>query len=136
MIRLFSTDPAAHYIETNCPLTVNGSVTATSFNENSDYRLKTSINPMAPDASVNGLNPVTYRLKTTDSQQIGLIAHEVQEHFPELVTGDKDGDDMQAINYSGLIPVLINDIQRLIARIDAQDKIIADMHRNNADCSA
>jgi hypothetical protein len=59
------------------------------------------------------LNPVTYRNKQTNKQDIGLIAHELQEYYPELVTGEKDGRDIQSVNYIGLIPVLINEIKNL-----------------------
>jgi len=42
-----------------------------------------------------------------------LIAHELQEYYPELVTGVKDGPETQSINYIGLIPVLINEMKNL-----------------------
>jgi hypothetical protein len=51
--------------------------------------------------------------KITKQQDIGLIAHELQEIYPELVTGEKDGTETQTINYIGLIPVLINEIKTL-----------------------
>ena len=50
-------------------------------------------------------------------KDIGLIAHEVQEVIPELVNGEKDGETMQSINYTGLIPILIKEIQDLKARV-------------------
>jgi len=30
-----------------------------------------------------------------------------------LVTGEKDGEEMQSVNYIGLIPILINEIKML-----------------------
>jgi len=42
-----------------------------------------------------------------------LIAHELQEYYPELVTGVKDGPETQSINYIGLIPVLINEMKNM-----------------------
>jgi hypothetical protein len=44
---------------------------------------------------------------------MGLVAHELQEVFPFLVNGEKDGKDYQSVNYNGLIPVLIKEIQDL-----------------------
>jgi hypothetical protein len=38
-------------------------------------------------------------------EKIGLLAQEVQKVFPELVDEDKNG--MLALNYQGLIPILI-----------------------------
>ena len=46
-------------------------------------------------------------------QEIGLIAHELQEVYPFLVTGEKDREEMQTVNYTGLISVLIKEIQDL-----------------------
>jgi hypothetical protein len=44
---------------------------------------------------------------------LGFIAHEVQELFPMLVNGIKDGPTNQSINYSGIIPILVAEIQEL-----------------------
>jgi hypothetical protein len=60
---------------------------------------------------------------------MGLIAHELQEVFPFLVHGEKDGKDYQSINYTGLIPLLINEIQNLkkeIQILKGEIKLIKD----------
>jgi hypothetical protein len=44
---------------------------------------------------------------------MGFIAHELQEHFPFLVNGEKDGKDYQSVNYTGLIGLLVKEIQDL-----------------------
>jgi hypothetical protein len=90
-----------------------GIVTATSFNASSDYRIKSNITSLDETYNVDNLKPVTYLNKQTDKQDIGLIAHELQEKYPILVNGTKDGDAYQSINYIGLIPVLIKEIQTL-----------------------
>ena len=59
------------------------------------------------------MRPVTYNNTQLKKQDIGLIAHELQEVYPELVTGEKDGEEMQSVNYIGLIPILINEIKML-----------------------
>jgi hypothetical protein len=59
------------------------------------------------------LKPISYVNKQTNRKDIGLLAHELQEIYPELVTGVKDGDEIQTVNYNGLIPVLINEIKNL-----------------------
>ena len=46
-------------------------------------------------------------------EKYGLIAHELQEHYPDLVIGEKDGSELQRVNYTGLIAILINDINRM-----------------------
>ena len=62
---------------------------------------------------VDYLNPVTYFNKENKTQDIGFIAHELQEYYPELVYGEKDGDDLQSINYNGLISILTNEVKNL-----------------------
>ena len=41
----------------------------------------------------------------------GFIAHEVQEVLPYLVNGEKDGEDMQSMDYAKLTPLLTKAIQ-------------------------
>ena len=67
--------------------------------------------------SVDNLKPVKYFNKKSGKEDIGFIAHEVQENFPCLVTGEKDGEDLQTLNYIGLIGILTKEIQRLKADV-------------------
>jgi hypothetical protein len=98
-------------------LQVNGTVTATSFNATSDYRIKEQIIQLDNKFSIDNLKPVSYYNTNLKKKDIGLIAHELQEVYPELVTGEKDGEDMQTVNYAGLIPILIKEIQTLKAKV-------------------
>ena len=97
---------------------VSGKVTATSFNATSDYRIKENVQQLDPTLfNVDKLNPVTYNKIDSGKQDIGFIAHEVQEVFPYLVTGEKDGEQTQSLNYLGLIGVLVKEIQELKKRV-------------------
>ena len=55
---------------------------------------------------------------------IGLIAHELQKEYPFLVNGEKDGKNIQSVNYDGLISILIKEIQHLKKRLDKLEKKI------------
>jgi hypothetical protein len=95
----------------------NGNFTATgTITPLSDYRIKTNVIPLSSSYNVNKLNPVSYYNKLALKQDIGFIAHEVQEVFPELVIGEKDGPENQALNYMGIIPILVKEIQELKGR--------------------
>ena len=94
-------------------LDVNGSVNATSYNSSSDYRIKKDVVALDNTFSVDNLRPVTYNNINLGKQDIGLIAHELQEIYPFLVTGEKDGENIQSVNYIGLIGILIKEIQEL-----------------------
>ena len=100
-----------------------GQITAASFNATSDYRIKDNVYPLSSCSfEIGPLKPVTYHNKVTDRTDIGLIAHEVQEHFPFLVTGEKDGDEIQTVNYTGLIGLLIHEIQQLKHRVSELER--------------
>lgn len=58
---------------------------------------------------------------------MGFLAHEVQDFFPYLVNGEKDGEDYQSINYIGFIPLLTKEIQDLKKEIQEMKKEIQDL---------
>ena len=94
-------------------INASGTVSANSFNTQSDYRIKENIKILNESHNVDNLIPITYFNKKTEKQDIGLLAHELQEQFPCLVTGEKDAEEFQTVNYSGLIPILIKEIQEV-----------------------
>ena len=63
--------------------------------------------------SIDNLQPVYFKFKDTNKESIGLIAHEILEFYPFLVECTKDGNEIQSVNYIGLIGVLIKEIQVL-----------------------
>lgn len=84
----------------------------------SDYRIKENIQLLEHTSySVDNLKPVKYFNTKTKHDEIGFIAHEVQEEFPFLVNGEKDGEKIQTLNYIGLIGVLVKEIQDLKAEV-------------------
>jgi hypothetical protein len=84
----------------------------------SDYRIKENIKALDNKFQVDYLKPVTYTNAQTKKQDIGLIAHELQEIYPELVSGVKDGPETQTVNYIGLIPILIKEIKDLKTEVN------------------
>jgi len=97
---------------------ISTSGSLTSFNVTSDYRLKQDFK------SFNGLDLVSkikvydYAWKADNSRMNGVIAHELQEVVPYAVTGEKDAEQMQSVDYSKLVPLLIASIQELKAEIE------------------
>jgi len=106
------TDNSASYA-----LNITGNVNATSYNTSSDYRIKENVKILDETFTTDNLKPVTYFNNKTEKQDIGLIAHELQEIYPFLVTGEKDGENLQSVNYTGLIAILIKEIQELKERV-------------------
>jgi hypothetical protein len=106
-----------------------GAVSAVSFNAGSDHRIKKHVTSLDDTFKVDYLNPVTYINTRTNKKDIGLIAHELQEHYPELVTGEKDGEEMQTVNYNGLVPILINEIKTIKNNIVKLENRISELEK-------
>jgi hypothetical protein len=97
-------------------ITTSGS--ATAYNTSSDYRLKEDVQPMVGAAErVLALNPVNFAWKVDGSRVDGFLAHEAQEVVPHAVTGEKDGEEMQSIDHSKLVPLLTAALQDALRRI-------------------
>ena len=94
-------------------LGVTGQCTAASFNANSDYRIKENIRDLNENFTIDTIRPVEYNMKDSNEKAMGVIAHELQEIYPFLVNGQKDGEIMQSVNYIGLIPLLIKEVKLL-----------------------
>ena len=100
-------------------------VQANTFNATSDYHITDNIEPLdLTYYNVDNLTPVTYTNTKTGEQDIGLIPHELQEVYPFLVSGIKDGENNQSINYNGLIGLLIKEIQSLKAEVKTMKELI------------
>ena len=67
--------------------------------------------------TIDNLRPVCYYNTFTHNSDIGFIAHEFQEELPILVRGEKDGSKMQSINYTGLIGILVHELQQLKTKV-------------------
>jgi hypothetical protein len=48
-----------------------------------------------------------------NEDQLGFLAHELQEHYPFMVNGIKDGPSLQSVNYIGLVGLLVQEIKEL-----------------------
>jgi hypothetical protein len=94
----------------------NGSTT--SYNTSSDYRLKEDLQDFAGLDMVSKIPVYDFKWKTDESRSYGVMAHELQEVLPDAVTGEKDAEEMQGVDYSKIVPLLIKSIQELKAEID------------------
>ena len=99
----------------NGDVTVSNNLTVVGEVEvQSDERLKSNI--VSLGSTLSKLILIDGKSYMKDGKQrIGVLAQEIQKVFPELVT--VDGNEMLAVNYQGLVPVLINALKE-------QDKII------------
>jgi len=98
----------------------------------SDYRLEKDVSPMTTGLStVMQLNPVNFVWKHNNKPANGFLAHELQEHCPDAVSGEKDAlnEDgsikVQSVDTSFLVATLTAAIQELKTIVDAQAVEIA-----------
>ena len=120
----------------NGDVKVVGTLTATTVTTTSDYRLKKDILELSNMSGIiQQLNPVSYHLRqdtanfsySENSQEIrnlhyGLVAQEVQKVLPDIVYENQDG--YLSINYTELVPLLIQSVKELKAENEKQNKII------------
>lgn len=90
----------------------------------SSARFKENIHDMDTYSDVlMELRPVTFNYKEYEcaSKSVGLIAEEVKEIAPFLVVHDTDGLP-QTVKYLDLIPMLLNEVQKLSRRVSELEK--------------
>ena len=96
--------------------------------ELSSIRYKTNVKSLTPALDkVLQLRPVYYtKIGGTGSTEIGLIAEEVAEIYPELIKYD-DAGQVDGINYTRIAPILIKTIQEQQELIKNLTKRIDDL---------
>ena len=100
-------------------VTVNGDVVISS-----DARLKSNIVSLGSTLpKLLQIDGKSYEMK--GKQKIGVLAQEIQEVFPELVS--EDDNEMLAVNYQGLVPILINALKEQDEKINRLEKLVEKM---------
>jgi hypothetical protein len=106
----------------NCSyLTASFTVEALDFNSTSDLNLKTNVNTIENSLDiVNSLRGVSFDWKVNGNKSYGVIAQELEEVLPDLVTTK----DNKSVNYNGLVGVLIQAVKELSAEVEELKKKI------------
>jgi hypothetical protein len=94
---------------------VTGVVTCTDINSTSDLNLKENITTVDNALGlVNDLRGVRFEWKKDHKPSYGVIAQELEQILPELVTDT----DPKTVNYNGIIGVLIEAVKELSAEVE------------------
>ena len=98
-------------------ISTNGVVT--SYNTTSDQRLKENIlDANSASSLIDSLQVRQFDWKKDQThQRYGFVAQELVTVYPEAVHQPVDPDDMMAVDYSKLVPMLVKEIQSLRKRI-------------------
>jgi hypothetical protein len=108
-------------------LTISGDVVISS-----DARLKSNIISLGSTLSkLLLLDGKSYKMNVDGDQKIGVLAQDVQKVFPELVT--KGDNEMLAVNYQGLVPVLINALKEQQKEIETYRNEVSELKKQFAE---
>jgi hypothetical protein len=104
---------------------ISAGSSSTAYNTSSDYRLKENVETLKDGLSrLAQLKPVQFTWTKDGALSEGFIAHEVDEVFPDAVTGEKDAVDeegniaAQQIDYGRITPLLVKAIQEQQEQIE------------------
>jgi trimeric autotransporter adhesin len=105
----------------NIQIAQNGNITNTnnSYGSLSDVSLKENIVDATPKLNdlmavqIRNYNHINDEKKT---KQIGVIAQELEQIFPAMITTESDG--LKSVKYSVFVPMLVKAIQELKAELD------------------
>lgn len=101
-----------------------GTTNAVAYNTTSDYRLKEDLKEIKGLEKLSKIKVYDFKWKDNDHRMDGVLAHELQEVIPYAVTGEKDGEQMQSVDYSKLVPVLVKAIQEQQKEIEMLKNLI------------
>jgi hypothetical protein len=95
--------------------------TAVLYNTTSDQRLKENVQDADPASNlIDAIQVRQFDWKSDGShQRYGMVAQELAQVAPEAVHQPADPEEMMAVDYSKLVPMLIKEIQSLRARVAA-----------------
>jgi Chaperone of endosialidase len=85
---------------------------------------------------VQGLRGVSYDWKADGKHDIGLIAEEVGKVIPEVVVYEENGEEATAVDYAGLVPVLIEAVKEQQQLLEEKDAQIAALQKGNHELEA
>jgi hypothetical protein len=114
---------------------INFSDTATTYATTSDLRLKTDIEPFVDGREIiNKLEIKQFTWSETGTQDIGVIAQQAQEVFPQaVVEGEGEVGDLNftpwGVDYSKYVPVLIEALQDAHKRIDELERRVLQLEQ-------
>jgi len=112
---IFSGSPNFTFDVATSSVSIAGTCSAANFNSTSDINLKDNIETVADALEiVSNLRGVRFNWKKNNAPSIGVIAQELEQVLPELVTSS----DPKTVNYDGIIGVLIEAIKELKTEIN------------------
>lgn len=109
-------------------VTFNGSVTAPAYYYTSSLRFKENVAPISDALAVTRqLQGVRFTWKDSGRPSLGLIAEEVAQVLPEVVERNAENGQMEGVNYSVLVAVLIEAVKQQQQQLDGYRAKVASL---------
>ena len=104
---------------------ISGVLTATDFNSSSDVNLKENIRVVDNAIKIgSNLDGVYFSWKSNGKESVGVIAQQVEQHLPQLVSTNQD---TKTVNYNGLVGILIEAFKEQQKQIEELKEVIQNM---------
>lgn len=100
-------------------LIIDGEARSTSFFQTSDARKKNIKSDLSLDKCydlIDKCQTVIYSLKDQTKEQVGMIAQEIEEFFPEVVATDEEG--FKSLAYDRLVVICFKVLKDVIKRLE------------------
>jgi hypothetical protein len=114
---------------------VNNGSSNINYGTSSDYRLKSDLRNFKGLDLINKIKTYDYAWKSDNTRMYGVMAHELQEVIPYIVSGEKDAVDgegkikPQVVDYSKLTPVLVKAMQEQDLKIKQLEERILQLEK-------
>jgi hypothetical protein len=111
-------DGVVHYmLRSGAPVgSISVSTTATAYNTSSGAELKEDLREFDASRIIDATNVYDFAWKSTKERAYGVLAQQAKDVYPAAVTYD-EGKDWWGIDYSRYVPVLLNELKALRARV-------------------
>ena len=97
---------------------VGGTTLADAWTTRSSRRFKTNIQPLSGALEkIEQLQGVSYQRKADGKHEIGVVAQDVVQVVPEVVSRDPKSQEVQGVDYSRLAALLIEAVKSQQAEI-------------------
>jgi len=108
-------------------LSNSGEITAPSFNATSDFRLKKDISNLSNVLeNVCRLQGVEFVRKDDETQrkQLGFIAQDVEEIFPQLVQTEDSKEKYKSVSYANTCALLVEAVKEMRGEMTAENALL------------
>jgi hypothetical protein len=114
-----TTNPGSYKLRVQGDVYISGTLT-----EASSTAIKENVETYSPSLEkINRIRPVRYNKKKSEKKEVGLVAEELAEMFPELVEQDEKGNPA-GVNYSRAVAVLLHGFKELYKEVkELKEKI-------------